>query len=93
MYKIKFDKNVDNDLEKLDNTIRNQVFLKLQKISLNPELWQNLSWNLAWCKKVYVHNKQIRIVYKINKKEIEILVIAIWKRDNKQVYKDAFWRV
>ena len=93
MYKLKFRDEVDDDLSKLDKSIKEQVFKKLKKISENPEVWENLSWNLAWCKKVYVHRKQVRIVYKVNEKEIEVLVIAIWKRENKQVYKDAFWRI
>ena len=93
MYKIIFDKNVSSDLEKLDNSIREQVFKKLLKISENPELWESLSWNLSWYKKVYVSNKKIRIVYKIIEDKIEVFVIAIWKRENKKVYIDAFKRI
>lgn len=93
MYKIDFVSEARIDIKKLDKTIQNEVLKKLQKISENPEIWKNLSWNLAWYKKVYVHNKQIRIVYKINNQEIEVLVIAIWKRENKKVYKEAFSRV
>lgn len=93
MYKIDFVPEARIDIKKLDKTIQNEVLKKLQKISENPEIWKNLSWNLAWCKKVYVHNKQIRIVYKINNQEIEVLVIAIWKRENKRVYREAFSRI
>jgi len=93
MYKIDFVPEARIDIKKLDKTIQNEVFKKLQKISENPEIWKNLSWTLAWYKKVYVHNKQIRIVYKINNQEIEILVIAIWKRENKKVYMEAFSRI
>lgn len=93
MYKINFVPEARIDIKKLDKTIQIEVSKKLLKISKNPEIWVNLSWNLAWCKKLYVANKKIRIVYKINKTEIEVLVIAIWKRENKQVYFDAFKRI
>jgi len=93
MYKIKFLEEAKKDIKKLDRTIQNQVLKKLQKISDNPEIWNNLTWELVWYKKVYVNNKKIRIVYKIIDEKIEILIIAIWKRENKKVYKDAFKRI
>ncbi len=93
MYSVKYIKKVEKDLEKLDQKIRIQVFKKIKKISINPEIWNNLTWDLVWLKKVYVDNKRIRIVYKIIDDKIEILVIAIWKRENKKVYKDAFKRI
>lgn len=83
MYKIIYKKEINSDLNKIDQTIKNQIFKKLEKISINPEIWDNLSWNLVWCKKVYVNNKKIRIIYKILDEMIEILVISIWKRENK----------
>jgi len=97
MYKIKFNELVDLDLSKLDNSVKIKVLKKLQKISENPEIWKNL-WNklglnLSWYKKTYVDNKKIRIVYKIIDDKIEILIIAIWKREDKKVYKKAFRRI
>jgi mRNA-degrading endonuclease RelE of RelBE toxin-antitoxin system len=48
---------------------------------------------LVWYKKVYVNNKKIRIIYKVIDEKIEVLVIAIWKRENKKVYDDALKRI
>ena len=93
MYKINFLEKAKKDIKKLDKIIQNQVFKKLQKISDNPEIWNNLTWELVWYKKVYVNNKKIRIVYKIIDDKIEILIITIWKRENKKIYKDAFKRI
>ena len=44
-------------------------------------------------KEIYVDKKKIRIVYKVIDDKIEILIIAIWKRENKKVYFDAFNRI
>jgi mRNA-degrading endonuclease RelE of RelBE toxin-antitoxin system len=38
MYKLKFRDEVDDDLSKLDKSIKEQVFKKLKKISENPEV-------------------------------------------------------
>ena len=93
MYKLNFLEKAKKDIKKLDKSIQVQIIKKLEKISINPEIWDNLSWNLSWLKKVYVNNKKIRIVYKIIDDKIEILIIVIWKRENKRVYKDAFSRI
>ena len=93
MYKLNFLEKAKKDIKKLDKSVQVQIIKKLEKISINPEIWDNLSWNLSWLKKVYVNNKKIRIVYKIIDDKIEILIIVIWKRENKRVYKDAFSRI
>ena len=51
MYKIVYDKRVNNDLKKIDQSIKIQIFKKIEKIAKNPEIWDNLTWNLAWLKK------------------------------------------
>ena len=93
MYKIIFLEKAKKDIKRLDKSIQIQIIKKLTKISENPEVWDNLTWDLVWLKKVYVNSKKIRIVYKIIDDKIEILVIAIWKRENKEVYRDAFKRI
>lgn len=89
MYQIKYLGEALVDIKKLDYSIAKQVLKKIQKISINPQVWENLRWNLWWLKKVYAVNKKIRIIYKVIDNEIEILIIAIWKRENKQVYHTA----
>lgn len=93
MYKIKYNIHVEKDLSKIDQSIRKQIFNKIEKISENPNIWKHLIWNLSWLKKVYVANKKIRIIYKIIENKIEILIVAIWKRENKLVYKLASNRI
>ena len=93
MYKIEFCSGVDNDLSKLGNNIKNIVFKKLKKLSLNPEIGQALgnkaNTNLTNLKKIYLDNKRIRIVYKIKDKKLIVLIVAIGKRADLEVYKKA----
>ncbi len=96
-YKIIFHKLVESDLEKIDKSILIFFEKKLKQIIINPEIWIDL-WNklwfdLTWFKKVYFANKKFRIVYKIDKNDIYIYIVSVWKRDNFKVYKDAHCRL
>ena len=97
MYTITFHEDVDKDLKQLGHSVKLQVFKKLQKISQNPligeELGNKANMDLTGYKKVYVDNKKIRIVYKIIDDRIEIFVIAIGKRDDFKVYQKANDRI
>ncbi len=107
MYEINYLDWVIKDIEKLDKSIQIKVFKKLIQISENPiigkDLW-NKNWlNLVGYKKVYIDNKKIRIIYKIIDEKIEILVIAIWKREiwkyiillleDIKIFKNLFFRI
>jgi len=69
---------------------------KLAQIIRNPEIGKDLgnknSLNLVGLKKVYFDNKRYRIVYQVLENEIIIYIIAIGKRDNMEVYKEASLR-
>jgi len=93
MYKIEFHEDVKKDLKALGHSITALVLKKLQKISQDPlvgnELGNKANNNLAGFRKVYVENKRVRIVYKIIDDKIEIFVVAVGKRDEMEVYKKA----
>ena len=97
MYKLKIHKSVESDLKKLDKITLKKFEKKLKQILIYPELWKDLwnkNWiNLSWYKKVYFDNKKYRIVYKIEKNELFIYIVSVWKRDNMQVYKMALQRI
>jgi mRNA-degrading endonuclease RelE of RelBE toxin-antitoxin system len=44
---------------------------------------------LSTCLKMYADDKRIRIVYRIWEGTLNVLIIAIGKRDDFEVYKDA----
>ena len=84
------------DLSKLNKSIQDLFVKKLAQIIRNPEIGKDLghknNLNLAGLKKVYFDNKRYRIVYEIKEQEIIIHIIAIGKRDNMKVYKEASQR-
>jgi mRNA interferase RelE/StbE len=93
MYDFKFYEEAEKDLSKLNNSVKKLFAKKLTQIIKNPEIGKELgnknNLNLAGLKKVYFDSKRYRIVYEIREKEIIIYIIAIGKRDNMKVYKEA----
>ena len=96
MYQIKQHPLIKNDLEKLDHSIRVQVFKKLKQLQFSPELGLPLgnknNLDLTGLKKVYIAKKKVRIVYEVIDEELVIYTIAIGKRDDMEVYKKASQR-
>ena len=97
MYTVTFHEDVKKDLKALGHSTTAFVLKKLQKISQNPllgdELGNKANNNLAGFRKVYVENKRVRIVYKIIDDKIEVFVVAVGKRDDMEVYKKAQDRI
>lgn len=96
MYDIKFHPLVEDDLKKLNNSVRIEVFKKLKKIQISPELGDWLGnkngINLTGLRKVYVARKQVRIVYEVIDTLILVRVLVIGKREDMIVYKEAIKR-
>ena len=96
MYDFKFYEEAEKDLSKLNNSIKKLFVKKLTQILNNPEIGKDLgnknNLNLVGLKKVYFDNKRYRIVYEIKESEILIHIIAVGKRDNMKVYKEAATR-
>lgn len=93
MYDIKYHPLLEDDLKQLNNSIRIEVFKKLKKIQQSPELGLPLgnknNMNLTGLRKVYVAKKQVRIVYEVIDDILVVHVIAIGKREDMEVYKQA----
>jgi mRNA interferase RelE/StbE len=93
MYSYKFYPEAEQDLAKLNNSIKILFAKKLTQIIKNPiigkELGNKNNLQLTGLRKVYFANKKYRIVYEIIESDIIIHIIAIGKRDNMKVYKQA----
>jgi mRNA interferase RelE/StbE len=96
MYDFRFYEEAEKDLSKLNNSVKKLFAKKLAQIINNPEIGKDLgnknNLELAGLKKVYFDNKKYRIVYEVKEKEILIHIIAIGKRDDMKVYKQAHAR-
>ena len=93
MYSIEYHSLLEDDLKKLGHSVSINVLKKIKKIAKNPtigvELGNKANLNLVGCRKVYVDNKRVRIVYKIVEDKIKIFVVTVGKRDDLEVYKKA----
>jgi mRNA interferase RelE/StbE len=93
MYNFKFYEEAEKDLSKLNNSVKKLFAKKLSQIIKNPEIGKDLgnknNLNLSGLKKVYFDNKKYRIVYEIKENEIIVHIIAVGKRDDMKVYKEA----
>ena len=96
-YEVVLKEEADEELAELSNRERILVFKQFKKIAVSPELGKALGnkngYDLSGCRKMYADKKRIRIVYRIVKQQIVVEVIAIGKRDEMEVYKDASQRV
>ena len=96
-YEIVLKEEADGELAALSNRERILVFKQFKKIGTSPELGQALGnkngYDLSGCRKMYADKKRIRIVYRVVEQQIVVEVIAIGKRDEMEVYKDASQRV
>ena len=97
IYEIRFKDGVESDLREFDNRVRKLIAKQLQKIAVSPELGELLGnkagFDLSGCRKMYVDNKRVRIVYRIIEDKIIVEVIAIGDKDEMSVYEDAAQRI
>ncbi|MDY6066056.1 MAG: type II toxin-antitoxin system RelE/ParE family toxin [Finegoldia sp.] len=102
-YKLSFIKEAIEDYKHLDGSNRKVVNKALKRILLNPmpnyeggygKPLANLSNSkLAGFMKIKLKNSGIRIVYKLEKRENEVLVIIIGAMTDEKVYKEAEKRI
>ena len=93
MYAIKNHPLIIEDMKQLNNSIQILVLKKIKQLQQSPELGKPLGnkngMNLSGLKKVYVAKKQVRIVYEILNNILIIRIVAIGKREDMEVYKEA----
>lgn len=94
MYRIQFIKESARDWDKLDNSIKLELMKNLQPRLENPALESaRLKGALGDCYKVKAPVTGYRLVYRIADDVLIILVIAVGKREDSEVYKNAKKRV
>jgi mRNA interferase RelE/StbE len=93
IYKISFHPEAQKELLSLDGSIRIIVLKQIKKLEQLPQLGELLGnkhgYDLTGYRKLYASKKNIRIIYSIIEKQILVKIIAIGKREDFQVYKDA----
>ncbi|MBY0292997.1 MAG: type II toxin-antitoxin system RelE/ParE family toxin [Alphaproteobacteria bacterium] len=90
MWKVIYHKEVEYDLELLGSVEARQILKAINErvIKGDPDkIGKPLSGDLAGCRRIRVGNT--RIIYRINKKEVEVFIIAVGIRRDDIVYKMA----
>ena len=86
---LKLHPEVKDDLKKLDFKIRSEATEWLFKLEKNANLGEPLDYELKGARKIYFNKAKHRIIYKVNKKKVQILVVAIGARKDYEVYNLA----
>lgn len=102
-WSIEFLKEAENDLNKLDNSVKRQVLKGIRKVSQNPlpqneggfgkPLGNKSGTNLTNFFKIKFSGIGIRVVYKLIRTETTMIVVIISVREDSKVYKEATKRI
>jgi mRNA interferase RelE/StbE len=98
MNKIILTKEVENDLDLLDDEIYCEAYKYLQLLEKNYDkytlpLYDMDGRNLQGCRKTYFGNAKYRIISKLENGIVNIVnIIAVGKREDMEVYKTAHQR-
>jgi mRNA interferase RelE/StbE len=83
-------KPAHKEWQKLDNTIREVFLKKLIKLINNPRIEKNrLRGQLSDCYKIKLQYLGYRLVYQVIDNKVMLLIWAIDKRQNEDVYDGA----
>lgn len=99
MYKLSFIKQAAEDYKALDGSQRKVVDKAIKRILINPlpnaeggygkPLGNQSNSSLAGLMKIKLKSSGLRIVYKLEKREDNVLIIIIGARADSKVYKEA----
>lgn len=99
MYKVEYNPEVKEDLLKISLPILQEVANYFKKYESEPlkyssKLYNYGDINLEGYRKTYVANATYRIVIKVENNVAKVVeVVAVGKRENKEIYLEAFNRI
>jgi len=97
LYKIIFHPEAQKELLSLDGSVKIAVLKQIKKLEQFPQLGELLGnkhgYDLTNYRKLYAQKKSIRIIYSIIEEQIIVKIIAIGRREDFEVYKDANDRI
>jgi len=92
-YRILFHPAALGEFKALDGGVRKVVAKQIEKLKKYPQLGELLGnrhgYDLTGYRKLYADKKRISIVYTIVEDRVLIAIIAIGKREDLEVYRDA----
>ena len=88
-YDLKFKEEAWQEWNSLDGSTRELFKKKLKERIENPKIPSAKLRTMPDCYKIKLRGPGYRLVYQVRDNELVIVVIAVGKRDNNQVYKIA----
>jgi mRNA interferase RelE/StbE len=92
-YKLAFLPTALKEWEKLGASVRSQFKKKLSERLGNPHVPASRLSGLENCYKIKLRAAGYRLVYRVDEREVIVIVVAVGKRDRHLVYKLAAGRI
>ena len=94
MYRIQFIKESARDWDRLDNSIKLELMKNLHPRLQDPIIESaRLKGDLSDCYRIKASKSGYRLIYKVEDEVLVILVIAVGKREDAEVYRSAAKRL
>ena len=93
IYELVFDDEALKEWKKLPPQIKEQFKTKLKERVKNPKVPKDKLSGMKDVYKIKLRSAGYRLAYRINDKKIEIVVIAVGKRENNAIYESLSKRV
>ena len=102
-WEVQFLPEAEDDLDRLDKSVRGIVLKAIEKVKQNPlpkeeggygkPLGHKRNIDLSGFLKIKILNAGVRIVYKLERRENQMVVVVIGARKEDLVYKTAAQRI
>ncbi len=92
-YSLRISEDAEKEWNNLDATIKIQFKKKLKERLEQPRVESSRLSGMRDCYKIKLRSVGFRLVYRVYDDEIEVLVVAVGKRERNQVYKAAIKRL
>jgi mRNA interferase RelE/StbE len=92
-YDLRISEDAEKEWGNLDKPVREQFKKKLEERLKTPRIEKDRLSGMKDCYKIKLRGAGYRLVYRVYDEEIEILIVAVGKRERNRVYKAAAKRL
>jgi mRNA interferase RelE/StbE len=93
IYELIFDDEALKEWKKLQPQIKEQFKTKLKERLKNPRVLKDKLSGMKDVYKIKLRSAGYRLAYRVNDQKIEIVVIAVGKRENNAIYESLSKRI
>jgi mRNA interferase RelE/StbE len=93
IYELVFDDEALKEWKKLQPQIKEQFKTKLKERLKNPRVLKDKLPGMKDVYKIKLRSAGYRLAYRVNDQKIEIVVIAVGKRENNAIYESLRKRI